>query len=157
MLELTHETIANARERARGRHPRVSRLSDTEVAVTCQNTQHPGGHVARFERRDDGSLWGECVLRATGELCPAALGRNVCYHLAGAAALFVALEEGEGSGRRPPGGRAWRPADAAGPKRVACAPGTFERCKRLEEAVNATRRSLDMRPVLFVESEAAAP
>jgi hypothetical protein len=93
MLEITPNNVANATKRARGQRPKVRRLSDTEIAVTCRNSEHPGGHVARFERRADGSLWGECVLAATGELCPAALGRNVCYHLSAGAALFLALEE----------------------------------------------------------------
>ena len=92
MLELTPDTTANAARRARDMHQHVSRVTDTELAVTCANDAHPGGHVCRFEQRADGSLWGECVLRSTGELCPAHLGRNVCFHLASGAVLFLALE-----------------------------------------------------------------
>ena len=97
MLELNADNVANALKRAREQHPALRRLSDSEVAVTCRNPKHPGGHVARFERRPDGTLTGECVLKATGELCPAALGGHVCYHLAAAAALFLALEDRDGA------------------------------------------------------------
>jgi hypothetical protein len=93
MLELTEDTIANAARRARDMHQRVSRLSDTEIAVTCANDGHPRGHVCRYERRADGSLWADCLLRDTGELCPAHLGRHVCFHLASGVVLFLALEE----------------------------------------------------------------
>jgi hypothetical protein len=96
MIELTDQTTANATRRARKQHVRVSRISDTEIAATCANEAHEGGHVCRFERRADGSLWGECILRATGELCPAAIGRHVCYHLSSAVLLFIALEQGVG-------------------------------------------------------------
>ena len=93
MLELTPDTVANAAKRARSHHGKVSRISDTEIAVTCQNPDHPGGHIARFERRADGRLWAECVVRATGELCPTHIGRNRCWHMLAGVTLFIAIEE----------------------------------------------------------------
>jgi hypothetical protein len=96
MLELTAATTANATKRTYAQHPTVRRITDDEIAVTCQTEAHAGGHVCRFERRADGALFGECVLIATGELCPAAIGKRVCYHLSAAAPLFLALEQGIG-------------------------------------------------------------
>lgn len=112
MLELTEETTANAVERAYEENPRVSLVTPEQDAelegarrlpsgrkflVTCANPEHPGGHVTRFRRHPaDGSLWGECVLAATGDRCPAAFSERVCYHLASGAALFLALEDRDG-------------------------------------------------------------
>lgn len=92
MLELTPSSTAKAVGRAYEEHPRVSRITDTEIAVTCRNPEHPGGHVCRFGRWPGGELRGECSLRATGEPCPAETGQRVCYHLAAAAPLFILLE-----------------------------------------------------------------
>lgn len=92
MLELNQQSIARAAERTREHHPQVSRITDTHIAVTCANPEHPEGHVARFERRADSSLWGECYLRDTGEACPSAIGHRICYHLTAGVTLFLALE-----------------------------------------------------------------
>ena len=94
MLELTPSATANSISRAYEEHPRVSRITDAEIAVTCRNDAHPAGHVCRFSRRYDGVLEGECHLRGTGEACPAAIGRKVCYHLVSAQWLFEVLETG---------------------------------------------------------------
>jgi hypothetical protein len=97
MRELTEETVANAAAREREHHSRsrilVSRISDTEIAVPCVSGDHPEGHICRFERKRDGALFGECILRATGELCPSALGNHICFHLAAGVTLFLALED----------------------------------------------------------------
>ena len=92
MFLLTPDPAANAAKRTRQLRPRVRRITDTEIAVSCRNPDHPNGHVTRFERRADGSLWGECFLRSTGEACPAALGKRTCYHLAAGRELFLYLE-----------------------------------------------------------------
>lgn len=92
-LQLTLSTTANATERAKEHHPKVKRLSsDSEIFIPCTNDAHPQGHIARYERRADGSLWGECCLRDTGEECPAALGHRVCHHLSEGAQYFLMLE-----------------------------------------------------------------
>ena len=92
MLELTLTTTENAIRRAYEEHPHVSRITDSEIAVTCHNDAHPVGHVCRLSRRYDGVLEGECYLRDTGEACPAAIGKKVCYHLVAAQWLFEVLE-----------------------------------------------------------------
>jgi hypothetical protein len=98
---LTEDTIHNARERLLDMwdKPRARRISDTEVAITCENAAHPEGHICRFERRANGDLWGECVQRHTGELCPAELGKRVRVHLAGAVTVFLALEARDRDGQ----------------------------------------------------------
>ncbi len=92
MLKLTSDTIKNAVKRTREHRPRIVGIAYDEIAVTCGNPDHPHGHVTRFERRADGSLWGECFLRGTGEGCPAALGHRVCYHLTGGVTRFLLNE-----------------------------------------------------------------
>jgi hypothetical protein len=109
MLELNEDSTANAIDRAYEENPRVSLVTPEQDAqlegarrllcgrkfhVTCKTPEHPGGHVTRFRRHPaDRSLWGECVLAATGDRCPAAIGERVCYHLAVGLSLFLVMEE----------------------------------------------------------------
>jgi hypothetical protein len=111
MLLLTEDTIHNARERLLDLYdkPRARRISDTEVAITCENAAHPEGHVCRFERRGNGDLYGECFLRDTGEACPS---RKVCYHLAGAVTIFLALEARDRDGQTEDAAKFDRPMPA---------------------------------------------
>lgn len=51
MLELNTTTTAKATPCTREHHPRVSRITDSEIGVSCRNAAHPQGHVTRFERR----------------------------------------------------------------------------------------------------------
>jgi hypothetical protein len=114
MLLLTEDTIHNAREKLLDLYdkPRARRISDSEVAITCENPLHPEGHVCRFERRANGDLWGECVQRHTGELCPAELGKRVCVHLAGAVTIFLAVEARDRDGQTEDAAKFDRPMPA---------------------------------------------
>ncbi len=94
MLPLTIESVANAVRRAFERRCKIRRITDVEFAVRCANLKHTDGHIVRIERRLDGTLEGECVLKETGELCPAAAkGKRICYHITATLPLFLHLEK----------------------------------------------------------------
>lgn len=90
MQLINEETIANAKERAYERKcTELRHLGNMEFRLRCASNHY---HIQKFERRSDGTLWGECVLEETGELCPAHIGKRLCYHIASALALFLYLE-----------------------------------------------------------------
>lgn len=94
MLEITPESIANVKQRSFEKRCKVSPRGEGKFYLRCVNPEHTGGHTLRFERRTDNSLWGECWLNDTGEVCPAALGKRICYHLSSALPLFLTMEAG---------------------------------------------------------------
>lgn len=93
MLELTHQSTANAIKRAHELRCHVRRITDEEFAVRCANPEHKQGHVVHVQRRGGrgGGFFAECSL-ANGEPCPAALGKRVCYHITATLPLFLLLE-----------------------------------------------------------------
>jgi hypothetical protein len=101
MPEITADTVRNAVRRAldNEQNCRVRYLRSREAAaegcyafeVFCPNAHR---HVVIFSRDTEGRLHSECQLPDDGEMCPSELGHHVCYHVASALPLFLAMEEG---------------------------------------------------------------
>ena len=92
MRKLTPENTAAAVERNYARKCTVRPVSFDGVRgmfhVLCDK-EHT--HTVKLERKGT-DIYADCFFEGTGEVCPAELGRRVCYHQTAAVLVFQAWE-----------------------------------------------------------------
>lgn len=124
-MRIKPENFTKAIEHARRESNRVRALGSGRYTVAC-----PRGHQHEVVATDS-------VI--TCDCDAGRIDRHACHHMGA-----VLLYRGDGVTLR-------ARSTSRGPKTIVCAPGTFERCARLQDAVNAVNRSLGLREVVYVE------